>query len=752
MKDKLSQIERLLVALIYIAIMFIMFSFIGGSLKTILDYTNDVSIWFYSGALLIILGTYVTEPFFSKPTDTIANTISLMLSLIAINKKNDLKGYYVILIFTAIIFILSILTILFKDKETKFKKVLFWIVLNLGTSKIIFSTVYLSASYSYFANQDHMKSFVVALALWICIVFFDIVGKILIKIKGLITLIREKTTSIVIGTAINCKNPFLYTIEVDKSKEGIAKIGDIIAVRKGDGVFHVGMIVNIKKLISKEWLDIHIICKTMMRDISSNMISSNNEFKTIFDRDLSAFLLPIDLLQDSLKEDIFKNEFYENRNEFIGYIEPGSNINTIKFSIIKDMFSSVYKIKEGAILTVKIYGEDTLYQVIDGVTKQEELENKNTNTYITGFARKLGKYNYENKEINVVKWLPNTYESVYLSDMSGTTEEALKELAINCIGRLPETNMGIPLLDINSLITHNTAILGILGIGKSCLSYEIISKITSKGIKSICIDITNQYYSDRGLLEYISKDGIQKEISDEYLSILKDSSQTTGEYKSPAGWGNETRYKKCIKKVFEEFIASDKSILILNPDKHSVTKPASLFNVTDLMELTLVEKVRIISEAILDYAMLNEQTDEAKYLIVYEEAHSLIPEWNSISNPGDDKASSGIAKVILQGRKYGLGCLVITQRTANVSKSILNQCNTIFALRIFDDTGKMFLENYIGQDYSNTLPTLEERHAVVIGKALKLKQPIIIQLNDKKFLKYNDIENEAIPELLSEEG
>ncbi|MGH9200410.1 MAG: hypothetical protein ACRD2A_04150, partial [Vicinamibacterales bacterium] len=74
---------------------------------------------------------------------------------------------------------------------------------------------------------------------------------------------------------------------------------------------------------------------------------------------------------------------------------------------------------------------------------------------------------------------------------------------------------------------------------------------------------------------------------------------------------------------------------------------------------------------------------------------------------------------------------VITQRTANVSKSILNQCNTIFAMRVFDDTGKGFLENYIGSDYANTLPTLDERHAIAIGKGVRLKQPIILQLNDR---------------------
>ncbi len=75
--------------------------------------------------------------------------------------------------------------------------------------------------------------------------------------------------------------------------------------------------------------------------------------------------------------------------------------------------------------------------------------------------------------------------------------------------------------------------------------------------------------------------------------------------------------------------------------------------------------------------------------------------------------------------------MVITQRTANVSKSILNQCNTVFALRVFDDTGKQFLENYVGRDYAALLPTLEERHAIVSGKALALTCPIEIALNDK---------------------
>lgn len=47
--------------------------------------------------------------------------------------------------------------------------------------------------------------------------------------------------------------------------------------------------------------------------------------------------------------------------------------------------------------------------------------------------------------------------------------------------------------------------------------------------------------------------------------------------------------------------------------------------------------------------------------LIYEEAHSLVPEWNSIANSGDDKAANGTAKVILEGRKHGLGCIQINE-------------------------------------------------------------------------------------------
>ena len=147
--------------------------------------------------------------------------------------------------------------------------------------------------------------------------------------------------------------------------------------------------------------------------------------------------------------------------------------------------------------------------------------------------------------------------------------------------------------------------------------------------------------------------------------------------------------------------------------------------------LTPCEITAIMSEATLEVAQELGMTDRARVCLVYEEAHSLVPEWNSVAAEGDKTATAASARAILQGRKYGLGCLLITQRTANVTKTILNQCNTIFAMRIFDDTGKDFLSNYIGGDYATVLPSLEARHAVVFGKASTCDNPVLVKLNDR---------------------
>lgn len=740
MQVKLTQLQRVIVAILYLGVLLLLFTIIDGNYNDLLwDSSNDKRIWFFSGALLIILGKYIAEPFFSKPTDAIANSLALIITLLTITDKSKFVFYEIVLTISFLVLFSSLLTIFLKNFEgeivDKANSIAYKFSTVFGNSRVLFSFIYVPAIYSYFMNIDNpdVVSFVVLLAFWVCIIFFDIIGKTIELLGSFFK--KEKLDEEELGTAISCENPLLYHVEIDylKHKNSSVGLGDLVTIENEKLSKSIGIIINKKQLLNKLWLEIYLLTDNDGKPIKipQNHRLGYDSLKSIV-KSLNSVskLNALDNLPTTIKDKVLDSNLYINKDKFIGYIDKGSNINKIVFQHLGDN-----EINEGEIVTSSIYGNETIYQLMDGLTSEEPLEFKDRYGYELAFARKLGFYDEEQHELKTRKWLPKIYEPVFNFVGEDVNDDLLQNISNNSIGRLPGTGLRIPIKDFNSLITHNTAILGILGIGKSRLTFELLKKtLDNTNAKIICIDITNQYLTE--LPNYIDDALITVDLSEEDRKELKKKNKD-GDADNPQSWGNEKEYKELLDKYITEFYDSDSRVLILNPDWHNVSVAGSQFRINHKVELTVAQKTRIISERAFKYSYSKGETDEARCFLVYEEAHSLIPEWNSVANDGDKTAVNGTSKVILQGRKFGLGSLVVTQRTANISKSILNQCNTVFALRVFDDTGKQFLENYIGSDYSNTLPTLEERHAIAIGKALKLKQPIIIQLNDMKFIMKN---------------
>ena len=375
------------------------------------------------------------------------------------------------------------------------------------------------------------------------------------------------------------------------------------------------------------------------------------------------------ILDNTLKTKIESNPLYERREQFVGYVSSGSNINTINFSIVREANKFEQKISEGAILKTLIYGQDTtFYQVINGDTKEEHLENFDRHGFTIGIARKLGKYNNDTKDLNVSKWMPSIFSPLFYAFSGSISETRIKEIAQHSIGRLPYTDLEIPIKDMNAIVTHNTAILGILGIGKSCLAYELMKRLAEEKIKIICIDITNEYKKELPL--YLNATAIVSdnenafnEINAKYEYIHKENPNTNKEKQNPEKSGSINEYKEAIRKDLCQFLfsadnvpesnefESTKQVRIYNVDYHKASKGEKIgFNV-NTTDLTQAEKTRVIAEELSKILMKIPLEDEkkAKVLFVFEEAHSLIPEWNSVASEGDKSATNGTAKIILQG-------------------------------------------------------------------------------------------------------
>ena len=717
------------------------YGLLNGGIADILNQSEAASVWFFSGILLIIMGRYVTEPYFSSPTDTLSNSISLILVLLAITNRQELKGYVELLVYAVCMFILSIFHMIVKNYNEKAKRISFWCLKHLGSSKTMFSVVYLVSAFSFF--RDNIPMLFAAIALWICMVPIGLVESIIAKFSQLMGIIKEKDIDSCIGVAIKNSESNLYTISVPKTdkKEKLVSLSrnSVYAVKVDSDSYSLGIETQRKNLIDSIWISIMLlddaeleITLNDLEDIGININYTENLG--------AAHVLNEGKIKQSILEQLKSSTIFKERDDFIGFVLPESNVSTIRFNTCK---IDETRLTEGTIVKTHIAGSEVLYQVFNGITKIVSNSADSEYGYMCAVARKLGHYDAEHHEIKHVNWTPKVYEPVYLCKVNRDID--LQEIAKTSIGRLPGSDMSIPIKNINALVTHNTAVLGILGVGKSCLTFELIKKIVAVGIKVICLDITNQYASNNGLYKYIPEVQIVSDLRQEKIDKLASQAMRTGTIDSKSSWGNVEEFKKLMESEVSGFIdANNKSVMVLNPEKYIVRRAATDFKITELKDVSLVEKVQIISEIVLKKCMDLGQIDKARCCVVYEEAHSLTPEFNSVVVKDDNSHANGTAKVILQGRKYGLGCIIVTQRTANVTKSILNQCNTIFALRVFDDTGKSFLENYIGKDYSDTLPTLEERHAIAIGKGIGLKQPVILQLNDMKYLQTYEGEEEIV--------
>lgn len=738
--------QRIVAVVLYTAIFLcICFWFNDNSFSFLADSENKYNLLFVSWALLLIFGFYLTEPFFTKPVDIITNTTAIILALLSVNKPEDFIWYNYLFYSALSLLVASILIISMHQVFPKMEHVqnmFYELVVKIWQSKVSFSVIYLATLFSYFSKNQPIE-FTVFFTFWIILITQFLIEDFILWISKLIKFKKQKTD--LLWIAIWCENPFLYNIEVDFAKHSTVGIKKwtLVYLSIDQWEWAVWIIINDKQLLNKKWASLYLFehdRNPIKINLKSNLLITWKD--TIFSKDNAVYALDINTLEPSQKHLIEENHLYKNRDNFIWYVTNWSNINKIHFEVLIDITNTNYSlIREWSIVTSKIYDYETLFQIIDWKTAEEELEKHSTYWYLTWIAQKLWRYDRSTNELNPVRWLPSIYAPVFLDKTSSVNQNNLS------IWKLPTTNYQIVIKDPNALVTHNTAILGILWIWKSCLTFELIQKIlNSTDAKIVCIDITNEYKNK--LTEYIPVNLIVSDDETAFNSI----NSTFWYIHSETWWANNYEkswnhliYKNEIKKDLLNFLFNSQTIpanrefdvskrlRIFNPDYHKASKWEKVgFNVITT-ELTQAEKTRIITEEIFKILMWLWlwETWKAKVLLVFEEAHSLVPEWSSTANDGDKSAVNWTAKVILQWRKYGLGSLIITQRTANISKSILNQCNTIFALRVFDDTWKQFLENYIWSDYSNALPTLEERHAIVVWKALKLKQPVIIELNNK---------------------
>lgn len=169
--------------------------------------------------------------------------------------------------------------------------------------------------------------------------------------------------------------------------------------------------------------------------------------------------------------------------------------------------------------------------------------------------------------------------------------------------------------------------------------------------------------------------------------------------------------------LMQSWIGSEKPITIL--DLSGI--PLSIMN--DIIGVLL----RILYDALFWARNLSQGGKERPLLVVMEEAHSYLNDNNSL-------ASSMVQRIVKEGRKYGIGAMIVSQRPSEINTTILSQCGTFFALRLSNHTDRSHITGAISdnlESLTSMLPILRTGEALIIGEAVKLPMRTIVEAPPK---------------------
>lgn len=679
--------QRIIVFLATLALLLVCYAVF----KTSIDVLNSKGIVIISALIMLSFTTLLAEHFFTRPTDVVASAVSVLLLLSPMHSELNEMGlwYWMFWSYSAALLIVSLLALLLLNPEkstsaqiNKASIVLKTIAVRFGNGRFLWFSLFVLCVLFYVDSQSPL--FIALFAYASVLILIDPKKAII----SLSSISKRSESAVAELFGIQSSSAYLAKVYPDSPPIKRFDVAGFVSNSGGRERWLTGLVIEAYELNEQRWLK--ILTDGSFGELEDKTAVPDSPKKGI------VHLLKVDGELDLV-------------SHLVGTVCEGATIEKLKFE-----YAFNVSIQEGELLQVRCGEYNILYQVVEGTTGAETLESRNEAGFIIGEAVQLGIWNAETRSFYRYGWVPNMNSPVSKAETIDVPECLQHEYQI---GNIPGTNFPV-FIDRDTAVTHHLAILGVTGSGKSVFARNLIRQIADEDTKIVCVDFTNEYSVK--LADLISGSLVQGAEAESMFTAIDTISDEMDKFANqrnkPLIAEKETELRDGFKVALRQFIGSDnKAVLFELPD---VTNSAGILEYTKWFFKSLFELAKA------------QELAGKKVCIVLEEAHTIVPEWNFLGV--DDKRSSAvvnsIAQIALQGRKYGVGFVVIAQRTANVSKTVLTQCNSVVAFQQFDRTSAEFLGNYMSSDYVESLTRLRPRHAIAVGKAFSSGTPMIFSV------------------------
>ena len=162
-------------------------------------------------------------------------------------------------------------------------------------------------------------------------------------------------------------------------------------------------------------------------------------------------------------------------------------------------------------------------------------------------------------------------------------------------------------------------------------------------------------------------------------------------------------------------------------------KPITIFDVSGLPSEVLPTIVGTMLRVVYDMLFWGQDLPvggrQQPLLIVLDEAHRFVPE--GVDTPAH-RTLSMIAK---EGRKYGTGLMLVTQRPSEIDGAILSQCGSMIALRLTNSVDRSKVSAAVPDDLGGLieqLPSLRTGEGVFLGEVMPIPSRVRVRRAKQK--------------------
>jgi len=136
--------------------------------------------------------------------------------------------------------------------------------------------------------------------------------------------------------------------------------------------------------------------------------------------------------------------------------------------------------------------------------------------------------------------------------------------------------------------------------------------------------------------------------------------------------------------------------------------------------------VGLVARIAFDFNFWNPNRRDLPILLVFEEAHNYL----SANSRGSTAARLTVERIAKEGRKYGVSCMIVSQRPAEISETILSQCNNFVVMRLLNPVDQNYIRRLVPETFSgleNVISTLRQGEAIIVGDSAPM--PMRIQID-----------------------